>query len=170
MEGTANLVVYRKGEIIRNTHEGVRFVCCSMYHDIHGASERFLSKYGERYVEESEQYFVPKSEAYGIQNDLDIEDDIAADFEATYEAGDEDEDGDIGVKAATKNVMALLIMRTESSELEWNIILECRLSQQLEVTLSLEESTTMCMSLSHRRSMQNARCMGVGAIGLSDPT
>ncbi|KAL4396634.1 hypothetical protein AHAS_Ahas01G0111500 [Arachis hypogaea] len=27
MEGTANLVVYRDGEIIRNTHEGVRFVC-----------------------------------------------------------------------------------------------------------------------------------------------
>ncbi|KAL4370719.1 hypothetical protein AHAS_Ahas06G0093900 [Arachis hypogaea] len=27
MEGTANLVVYRNGEIIRNTHEGVRFVC-----------------------------------------------------------------------------------------------------------------------------------------------
>ncbi|XP_057740447.1 uncharacterized protein LOC130957615 [Arachis stenosperma] len=27
MEGTAKLVVYRNGEIIRNTHEGVRFVC-----------------------------------------------------------------------------------------------------------------------------------------------
>ncbi|QHO09026.1 uncharacterized protein DS421_14g477710 [Arachis hypogaea] len=27
MEGTANLVVYRNSEIIRNTHEGVRFVC-----------------------------------------------------------------------------------------------------------------------------------------------
>ncbi|RYR33306.1 hypothetical protein Ahy_A10g047875 [Arachis hypogaea] len=27
MEGTANLVVYLNGEIIRNTHEGVRFVC-----------------------------------------------------------------------------------------------------------------------------------------------
>ncbi|KAL4307318.1 hypothetical protein AHAS_Ahas16G0266300 [Arachis hypogaea] len=26
-DGTANLVVYRDGEIIRNTHEGVRFVC-----------------------------------------------------------------------------------------------------------------------------------------------
>ncbi|KAL4338000.1 hypothetical protein AHAS_Ahas12G0166400 [Arachis hypogaea] len=27
MEGTANLVVYHNGEIICNTHEGVRFVC-----------------------------------------------------------------------------------------------------------------------------------------------
>ncbi|KAL4275115.1 hypothetical protein AHAS_Ahas20G0074900 [Arachis hypogaea] len=27
MEGTANVIVYRNGEIIRNTHEGVRFVC-----------------------------------------------------------------------------------------------------------------------------------------------
>ncbi|RYQ79441.1 uncharacterized protein LOC110280427 [Arachis duranensis] len=27
MEGTANLVVYHNGEIIQNTHEGVRFVC-----------------------------------------------------------------------------------------------------------------------------------------------
>ncbi|KAL4391895.1 hypothetical protein AHAS_Ahas03G0290800 [Arachis hypogaea] len=27
MEGTANLIVYRNSEIIRNTHKGVRFVC-----------------------------------------------------------------------------------------------------------------------------------------------
>ncbi|QHO21401.1 uncharacterized protein DS421_11g346330 [Arachis hypogaea] len=31
MEGTANLVVYRNGEIIRNTHEGVRFVCQNLF-------------------------------------------------------------------------------------------------------------------------------------------
>ncbi|RYR26472.1 hypothetical protein Ahy_B02g060715 [Arachis hypogaea] len=54
-------------------------------------------------------------EANEIQNDLDIEDDRAAvyegmnsdseeDFEATYEAGDEDEDGDVGVEAAVENV------------------------------------------------------------------
>ncbi|XP_057747510.1 uncharacterized protein LOC130966709 [Arachis stenosperma] len=51
-----------------------------------------------------------------IQNDLDIEDDRVAvyegmnsgseeDFEATYEVGDEDEDGDVGVKAAAENVV-----------------------------------------------------------------
>ncbi|RYR07779.1 uncharacterized protein LOC110262556 [Arachis ipaensis] len=55
-------------------------------------------------------------EAEGIQNVLDIEDDRAAvyeemnsdseeDFEATYEAGDEDEDGDVGVETATENIM-----------------------------------------------------------------
>ncbi|RYR30875.1 hypothetical protein Ahy_B01g055656 [Arachis hypogaea] len=31
MEGTTNLVVYRNGEIIRNTHEGVRFVCQNLF-------------------------------------------------------------------------------------------------------------------------------------------
>ncbi|KAL4394238.1 hypothetical protein AHAS_Ahas02G0132000 [Arachis hypogaea] len=51
-----------------------------------------------------------------IQNDLDIEDDRATayeginsdseeDFEATYEAGDKDEDGDVGVEAAVANVV-----------------------------------------------------------------
>ncbi|RYQ80105.1 hypothetical protein Ahy_Scaffold1g106732 isoform A [Arachis hypogaea] len=52
----------------------------------------------------------------------------------------------------------LLILRTESSELEWNTDLESRSLQQLEVSLYLEELTMMCLSLSHRRSMQNARC------------
>ncbi|XP_015961255.1 uncharacterized protein LOC107485255 [Arachis duranensis] len=55
-------------------------------------------------------------ETEGIQNVLDIEDDRAAmyegmnsdseeDFEATYEAGDEDEDGDVGVETATENIV-----------------------------------------------------------------
>ncbi|RYR10223.1 hypothetical protein Ahy_B05g078696 [Arachis hypogaea] len=55
-------------------------------------------------------------ETEGIQNDLDVEDDRAAvyegmnsdseeDFEATYEAGDEDEDGDVGVEAVAENVV-----------------------------------------------------------------
>ncbi|XP_057739780.1 uncharacterized protein LOC130956830 [Arachis stenosperma] len=55
-------------------------------------------------------------EADEIENDLDIEDDRAAmyegmnsdnkeDFEATYEASDEDEDGDVGVEAEVKNVV-----------------------------------------------------------------
>ncbi|XP_015953770.1 uncharacterized protein LOC107478137 [Arachis duranensis] len=55
-------------------------------------------------------------ETEGIQNVLDIDDDRAAvyegidsdseeDFEATYEAGDEDEDGDVGVETATENIV-----------------------------------------------------------------
>ncbi|XP_025664296.1 uncharacterized protein [Arachis hypogaea] len=55
-------------------------------------------------------------EADEIQNDLDIEDDRAAvyegmnndseeDFEATYKAGDEDEDGNVGVEAEVENVV-----------------------------------------------------------------
>ncbi|RYR40151.1 hypothetical protein Ahy_A09g045834 isoform A [Arachis hypogaea] len=44
-------------------------------------------------------------EAEGIQNDLDIEDDRYTDFKATYEVGDEDEDGDVGVEIAAENVV-----------------------------------------------------------------
>ncbi|XP_025670048.1 uncharacterized protein [Arachis hypogaea] len=55
-------------------------------------------------------------EAEGIQNDLEVEDDKATvyegmnsdseeDFKATYEAGDEDEDGDVGVETAVDNVV-----------------------------------------------------------------
>ncbi|RYR39371.1 hypothetical protein Ahy_A09g044884 [Arachis hypogaea] len=55
-------------------------------------------------------------EAEGIQNDLDIEDDRDAvyegmnseseeDFKATYEAGDEDEECDVGVKTAAENIV-----------------------------------------------------------------
>ncbi|XP_057723076.1 uncharacterized protein LOC130937617 [Arachis stenosperma] len=55
-------------------------------------------------------------EANEIQNDSDIVDDRAAvyermnsyneeDFEATYEAGDEDENGDVGVEAAMESVV-----------------------------------------------------------------
>ena len=55
-------------------------------------------------------------EAVAVQNDIDVNDDIAAvyeemnsdseeDFEATYEASDEDKDGDVGVEAAAENVV-----------------------------------------------------------------
>ncbi|KAL4338440.1 hypothetical protein AHAS_Ahas12G0210400 [Arachis hypogaea] len=55
-------------------------------------------------------------EAEGIQNDLEVADgratvyagmnsDSEEDFEATYEAGNEDEDGDVGVETATENVV-----------------------------------------------------------------
>ncbi|XP_015945600.1 uncharacterized protein LOC107470704 [Arachis duranensis] len=62
-------------------------------------------------------------EAVAVQNDTDIHDDRGAvyegmnsdseeDFEATYEAGDEDEDGDAGVEAAAENV----VVRPSSSQ------------------------------------------------------
>ncbi|RYR79202.1 hypothetical protein Ahy_A01g004039 isoform B [Arachis hypogaea] len=156
MEGTANLVVYRDGEIIRNTHESEVcvpesvFICGSMHHDVNGASEWSLSKHGDKYVNESEQNSFdtmpitdevsmqnmfqihrqtqmrqPQIELYvefetveveRTQNDLEVVDDRAAlyeeinsdseeDFEATYEAGDEDEDGDVGVETAAENVV-----------------------------------------------------------------
>ncbi|XP_057733987.1 uncharacterized protein LOC130949221 [Arachis stenosperma] len=55
-------------------------------------------------------------EAVAVQNDINIDDDRAAvyegmnsgseeDFEATYEAGDKDEDGDVGVEAVAENIV-----------------------------------------------------------------
>ncbi|KAL4374964.1 hypothetical protein AHAS_Ahas05G0234400 [Arachis hypogaea] len=97
-----------------------------MHHVVSGVSEPFLSKHEKRYVNESEQNFVPNPVVvFGgliqfdimlITDEADIEDERATvyeginsdseeDFEATYETGDEDEDGDVGVEAATKNVM-----------------------------------------------------------------
>ncbi|XP_057746391.1 uncharacterized protein LOC130965645 [Arachis stenosperma] len=170
MEGTANLVVYRDGEIIRNTHEGVRFVCqnpfsfvvpCTMtfmelqnglrqsmengtlmrvstilYRNpvvVFGGLIQFdimpitneVTMHNMFQIHRQTQIRQPQIELYvefetveaeGIQNDLEVEDDRAAvyermnsnskdDFEATYEAGDEDEDGDVGVETAVDNVM-----------------------------------------------------------------
>ncbi|RYR43760.1 hypothetical protein Ahy_A08g040158 [Arachis hypogaea] len=202
MEGIANLVVYRNGKIIQNTHEGVKFVwhnpfsfvvlytmtlmelhnglCQSMENDILRRVSIILYRnpvvfdimpiIDETQMRQSQiELYVEfeNVEADGIQNDLDIEDDRATvykrmnsdseeDFEATYEAGNEDEDGDVGVEAVAKNVVvhpsgsqpmnvppfmrtldldamhapefseyaniALLILRMESSELEWNTL------------------------------------------------
>ncbi|RYR19593.1 hypothetical protein Ahy_B03g064424 [Arachis hypogaea] len=109
IEGTANLVVYCNGEIIRNTHEEVRFVSQNPF--------SFVVSYTMMLMElQNGLCQSMENEAEGIQNDLDIEDDRAAvyegmnsdseeDFEATYEAGDEDEDGDVGVEAAVENVV-----------------------------------------------------------------
>ncbi|RYR42904.1 hypothetical protein Ahy_A08g039336 [Arachis hypogaea] len=170
MEGTANLVVYRDGEIIRNTHEGVRFVCqnpfsfvvpCTMtfmelrnglcqsmengtlmrvsrilYRNpvvVFGGLIQFdtmpitdeVTMHNMFQIHRQTQMRQPHIELYvefetvvaeGIQNDLEVEDDRAAvyegmnsdseeDFEATYEAGDEDEDGDVGVETAADNVV-----------------------------------------------------------------
>ncbi|XP_015952508.1 uncharacterized protein LOC107477056 [Arachis duranensis] len=152
MEGTANLVVYRNGEIIRNTHEGVRFVsqnpfsfvvpctmtlmelqnglcqsmenCTLMRFDVMPITdEASMQKMFQ--IHQQTQMRHPQIEVYvdfetveavAVQNDIDIHDDRAAvyqgmnsdsedDFEATYEAGDEDEDGNVGVEAAAENVV-----------------------------------------------------------------
>ncbi|XP_015968229.1 uncharacterized protein LOC107491824 [Arachis duranensis] len=170
MEGTANLVVYRNGEIIRNTHEGVRFVsqnpflfvvpctmtlmelqnglCQSMENGTLMRVSRILyrnsvvvfggliqfdamsitdeaSMQKMFQIHQQTQMRHPQIavyvdfetvEAVAVQNDIDIHDDRAAvyqgmnsdsedDFEATYEAGDEDEDGNVGVEAAAENVV-----------------------------------------------------------------
>ncbi|XP_016199368.1 uncharacterized protein LOC107640357 [Arachis ipaensis] len=170
MEGTTNLVVYRDGEIIRNTHEGVRFVCqnpfsfvvpCTMmfmelqnslcqsmengtlmrvsrilYRNpvvVFGGLIQFdtmpitdeVTMHNMFQIHRQTQMRQPQIELYvefetveaeGIQNDLEVEDDRAAvyermnsdseeDFETTYEAGDEDEDGDVGVETVVDNVV-----------------------------------------------------------------
>ncbi|RYR77418.1 hypothetical protein Ahy_A01g001871 [Arachis hypogaea] len=109
MEDTANLVVYRDGEIIHNTHDGVRFVCQNPFSFVVPCT-MMLMKLQNGLCQSM------KNEAEGIQNDLKVEDDRAAvyegmnsdieeDFEATYEAGDEDEDGAVGVETAAENIM-----------------------------------------------------------------
>nr|XP_025606296.1 uncharacterized protein LOC112697371 isoform X2 [Arachis hypogaea] len=173
MEGTTNLVVYRDGEIIRNTHEGVRFVsqnpfsfvvpctmtfmelqnglCQSMENGtlmrvsrilyrnpvvVFGGLIQFdtmpitdeVTMHNMFQIHRQTQMRQPHIELYvefetveaeGIQNELEVEDDRAAvyegmnsdseeDFEATYEAGDEDEDGDVGVEKAAHNVVVHL--------------------------------------------------------------
>ncbi|RYR40083.1 hypothetical protein Ahy_A09g045756 [Arachis hypogaea] len=170
MEGIANLVVYRDGEIIRNIHEGVRFVsqnpfsfvvpctmtlmelqnglCQSMENGTLIRVSRILYRnpvvvfggliqfdtipitdeasmqnmfqiHRQTYTRhpQIELYIEFEAvEAVAVQNDIDVNDDIAAvyegmnsdseeDFEATYEVGDEDEDGDVGVEAAAENVV-----------------------------------------------------------------
>ncbi|XP_025627850.1 uncharacterized protein [Arachis hypogaea] len=170
MEGTANLVVYRNGEIVRNTHERVRFVsqnpfsfvvpctmtlmelqnslCQSMDNGTLMRVSRILYRnpvvvFGGLIqfdampitdeasiqkmfqIHRQTQMRHPQIEVYvdfetveavAVQNDIDIHDDRDVvyqgmnsnsedDFEATYEAGDEDEDGNVGVKAAAENVV-----------------------------------------------------------------
>ncbi|RYR77989.1 hypothetical protein Ahy_A01g002708 [Arachis hypogaea] len=142
MEGTANLVVYRNGEIIHNTHEGVRFVyqnpfsfvvlctvtlmklqkglCKSMENGTLMRVSRILYQnpivvFGGL-IQFDTMSITDESKAVAVQNDIDIDNDRVAvyegknsdseeDFEATYEAGDEDEDGDVGVEAAAENVV-----------------------------------------------------------------
>ncbi|XP_016162717.1 uncharacterized protein LOC107605365 [Arachis ipaensis] len=142
MEGTANLVVYRNGEIIHNTHEGVRFVsqnpfsfvvpctmtlmelqnglCQSMENGTLMRVSRILYRnpivvFGGL-IQFDVMPITNGAKAVAVQNDIDIHDDRAAvyegmnsdseeDFEATYEAGDEDEDNDVGVEASTENVV-----------------------------------------------------------------
>ncbi|RYR77222.1 hypothetical protein Ahy_A01g001676 isoform B [Arachis hypogaea] len=177
MEGTANLVVYSNGEIIHNTHEGVRFVsqnpfsfvvpctmtlmelqnslCKSMENSTLIRVSRILyrnpivifdgliqfdvmpitdetSMQNMFQIHRQTQMRHPQFEVYveyetveavAVQNDIDIHDDRGAvyegmnsdseeDFEATYKAGDEDEDGDVVVEVAAENV----VVRPPSSQ------------------------------------------------------
>ncbi|XP_015949851.1 uncharacterized protein LOC107474722 [Arachis duranensis] len=170
MEDTAKLIVYRDGEIIRNTHEGVKFVCqnpfsfvvpCTMtfmelqnglcqsmengtlmrvsrilYRNpviVFGGLIQFdtmpitdeVTMRNMFQIHRQTQMQQPQIELYvefetveaeGIQNDLEVVNDRAAvyegmssdseeDFEATYEAGDEEQDGDAGVETAADNVV-----------------------------------------------------------------
>ncbi|RYR30791.1 hypothetical protein Ahy_B01g055560 [Arachis hypogaea] len=118
-----------------------------------------------------------RAEVYeGMNNDSE------EDFETTYEVGDKDEDGDVGSEAAVENVVVLPAVSQPMDispfmrNLDLDAIHALEFSEYanigvadledgefrigIEVTLSLEESTTICISLSHRRSMQNARRMG----------
>ncbi|RYR35004.1 hypothetical protein Ahy_A10g050089 [Arachis hypogaea] len=170
MEGIANVIMYRNGEIIRNTHKGVRFVCQNPFSFVVPCTMTFIelqnglcqsmensilkrvssilyqnpvivfgsliqfdivpitdekSMQNMFQIHRQTQMRQPQIELYvefedveadEIENDLNIEDDRAAiyegmnsdneeDFEATYEAGDEDEDGDVGVEAEVENVV-----------------------------------------------------------------
>ncbi|RYR01688.1 hypothetical protein Ahy_B06g080550 [Arachis hypogaea] len=144
MEDTANIVVYHNDEIIRNTYEGVQHPRIELYVEF------------EHIVADE------------VQHDTDVQDDTVeaylrmnndsdGEFEATYEADDEDEDDDREV---------LIILRMGSLESKWNTIQENQSLRQFRVTLSPEESITLFMNLSHRRSIQSARLMDVGATGL----
>ncbi|XP_057745464.1 uncharacterized protein LOC130963357 [Arachis stenosperma] len=170
MEDTAKLVVYRDGEIIRNTHEGVRFVCQNPFSSVVPWTMTFMklqnglcqsmengtlmrvsrilyrntvivfggliqfdtmpitdevTMHNMFQIHRQTQMRQPQIELYvefetveakGIQDDLEVEDDRAAvyegmssdseeDFEATYEAGDEEQDGDAGVETAADVVV-----------------------------------------------------------------
>ncbi|XP_016199073.2 uncharacterized protein LOC107640037 [Arachis ipaensis] len=140
MEGTANLMVYRDGEIIRNTHEGVRFVCQNPFSFVvpctmtlmelqnglcQSMENNEVSMQNMFQIHRQTQMRQPQIDLYvefetveveGTQNDLEVGDDRAAvyegmnsdseeDFKATYEADDEDEDGDVGVEIAAENVV-----------------------------------------------------------------
>ncbi|KAL4329786.1 hypothetical protein AHAS_Ahas13G0334900 [Arachis hypogaea] len=125
MEGTANLVVYRNSEIIRNTHEGVRFVyenpfsfvvpCIMTFMELQNSLCQSMENDMLTRVS-SIMYWNPIIIFGGlIQFDImpiideamykRMNSDNEENFEATYEAGDEDEDGDMGVEAAMENVV-----------------------------------------------------------------
>ncbi|RYR50079.1 hypothetical protein Ahy_A07g036636 [Arachis hypogaea] len=129
IEDTANLVVDCNSEIIRNIHEGVRFVCqnpflfvvsCTMTFMVfqNGLCQNMENGMLRRVRQpQIKLYFEFQNvEADGIQNDLDVEDDRAVvyegingdnkeDFEATCEADNKDENGNMGIEAAAEIVM-----------------------------------------------------------------
>ncbi|KAL4300040.1 hypothetical protein AHAS_Ahas17G0161100 [Arachis hypogaea] len=98
--GTANIVMYHNGEIIRNTHEGVSFECENLFsfvvpcYDVYGTTIRYSAYVSYSPANSSGR---DRTEVYeGMNNDSE------EDFEATYEADDKDEDGDGGGEAVVK--------------------------------------------------------------------
>ncbi|KAL4276776.1 hypothetical protein AHAS_Ahas20G0241000 [Arachis hypogaea] len=132
-EGTANIMVYHNGEVIPNTYEGVSFACESTFSFVVPCTITFAElQYGLCQSKESDilkrvsnilyrspvvvfgdlvQFEVmpivdetnvqdDRTEAYeGMNNDSDEE------FEATYEAGDEDEDDDGGGRVVAETLV-----------------------------------------------------------------
>ncbi|RYR19577.1 hypothetical protein Ahy_B03g064400 [Arachis hypogaea] len=135
MEGTTNLVVYRNGEIIQNTHEGVRFVCQNLFSFVvpctmmlmelqNGLCQSMENGMLTRVsiilyrnpvivfgglIQFDIVLIIDEAKVDEIQNDLDIEDDRVAVYEG-MNTSDEDEDGDVGVKAAAENVVVHLVV------------------------------------------------------------
>ncbi|RYQ80094.1 hypothetical protein Ahy_Scaffold1g106732 isoform B [Arachis hypogaea] len=116
MEDTANLVVYRNGEIIRNTHEGVRFVsqnsfsfvvpctmtlmelqnglCQSMENGTLMRVSRILYRNPVVVFGGLIQFdtipITDEAKAVAVQNDIDVNDDIAAVYEGMNSDSEED--------------------------------------------------------------------------------
>ncbi|KAL4395037.1 hypothetical protein AHAS_Ahas02G0211900 [Arachis hypogaea] len=125
MRGTSNLVVYHNNEIIRNTHEGVRFVCQNLFSFVvpctmtlielqNGLCQSMENVYTMLIIDEASmqnmfqihrqtQMRQPHIELAVVYEGMNS--DSKEDFKATYETGDKDEDGDVGVEVAAENVV-----------------------------------------------------------------
>ncbi|RYQ93039.1 hypothetical protein Ahy_B09g099300 [Arachis hypogaea] len=172
MEGTANIVVYHNGEVVRNTYEGVSFACENMFLFVVQCIITFTKLQYRLYqsieadivkrvtnilyrspvvvfgglmqfevmpivdetsiqrmfrIHQQTQVQHPRIELYvefehivadEVQHDPNVQDDRGEaylgknddndeEFEATYEAGDEDNDGDVGGEAMAEILVVL---------------------------------------------------------------
>ncbi|RYQ95725.1 hypothetical protein Ahy_B08g091070 [Arachis hypogaea] len=117
MEGTANIVVYHNDEVVRNTYEGVSFACENMFSFVVPCTITFAKlQYGlcqsiEADIMKRVTNILYRNE---VQHDPDVQDDRGEaylglnddsdeEFEATYEASDEDDDDNVGGVADLKD-------------------------------------------------------------------